>query len=89
MNDDNRRDGGGDETGDVDPGEPIQELADLEETPTPGFFQRLVDSIERRLLGADLIDLARRAVREFFHAYWNLVMSLLKGDEKDDGGAQS
>ena len=77
----NDRDG----QGDVDPGEPISELADLAEDPPPGFLSRLSRRIDIKVLGTQLIDLGRSGVGSFFSFYWNLLTSLLSGG-KDDGG---
>lgn len=73
---------------DVDPGEPIRELAELEDAAAPGFFQQLINRIDRRLLGGDMIELGWQAIREFFFAYWSLLVSIVAPGEKDDGGAK-
>jgi len=49
-------DDGLDGEGDVDPGQPVRLLADLEEPVSDGLRKRVQNSIRRRHLAGDLVD---------------------------------
>jgi hypothetical protein len=72
---------------DIDPGEPVAELAGLELTPAAGFFARLRNRIERNLLGVECVDVSKNALADMFCEFWHMIMSLFagaKGDERGD-----
>ena len=69
----------------IDPGEPIQELADLALLISPEFIPRLFRRFERRLLTVDLLDLNQVGIREMFLEYWHLVASFLWNNQSKYG----
>ena len=78
MNDDFKQD----DTNDVDPGEPVAELADLQVEPAASFSRRIIRRIDTKIFGSQLVDLGTRGLREFFISYWNVLASLLGRDDK-------
>ena len=70
---------------DVDPGQPLSLLADLGEAPRPNFFGRVWDSIERRQLGGDFVELIWHipfvVLRELLHVVTQLLGPAGKGEE--------
>ena len=71
---------------DVDPGDPIAELAGFQEVPESEFLNKLVRRIERRVLSVDVLEFARQGMRELFLEYWKFITSFVKSDGKDNGG---
>ena len=73
---------------DVDPGEPLALLAELQEEPARGFFGRIRNRIERRRLGSHVIELAWQATVVVFLELVDLLFQLFKGDQgqKGEGG---
>lgn len=70
---------------DVDPGEPIAELADLRESPPPAFIRRVVDGVDRRLLGGAAMDLPWFGLSEVILEYLTILFGFLgKGDQGGD-----
>jgi hypothetical protein len=72
---------------DIDPGEPVAELADLQLKPSLGFFDRLRSAIDRRVLGVECVDVSRNALAAMFCEFWAMIMSLFiptDGDERGD-----
>ncbi len=67
--------------------EPIEELRDLEEQPTPGFFGRVQRSVERRRLASDTVDLSWTVLRVMALEALGMLFQVLKGgpDDKGDG----
>jgi hypothetical protein len=71
---------------DVDPGEPIRELAELEDAPPADFLTTVVRKIERRLLGVNVLEFTRNSFWELCREYWDLIMSMVKGEDRQNGG---
>ncbi len=67
---------------DVDPGEPIAELAELEHPSSEGLFAKVVRAVERRKLGADGLELARVGLHEMFRSYWGMLASFFEGKSR-------
>ncbi|NNE10076.1 MAG: hypothetical protein HKN20_16055 [Gemmatimonadetes bacterium] len=65
---------------DIDAGEPIQELRDLEEEPRGDLLGRVVRGIERRVFAADAIDFSWFGLGEFLRELWNTLAGSLSGD---------
>ncbi len=78
---------------DIDAGEPIQELLDLEEEPQGDLLGRVVRGIERRVFAADAIDFTWSGLGEFLRELWNTVAGSLSGEaappEKKDKEEES
>lgn len=68
------------EPDDIDAGEPIQELLDLEEEPRGDLLGRVVRGIERRVFAADAIDFTWLGLGEFLRELWNTLAGSLSGD---------
>jgi hypothetical protein len=64
---------------DIDPGEPITELATLQEPPSPQFLGRIRQSIQRRVFAADAIDFSVMAFFQTFFGYLTLAIQGLFG----------
>lgn len=69
------------ESVEVDTGQPIAELADIAEEPSPGFLRRLWGRIDRRRLGGDLADLTWQGVLSVVIEYLGMVLEVLKVQE--------
>lgn len=74
---------------DIDPGEPVAELAQLELTPAAGFFTRLRNRIERKLLGVECVDATKNGLVDMFCEFWHMIMSLFAPAESDERGDRS
>ena len=68
---------------DIDPGDPIGELAEFQVTPSSGFLDQLFRNIDRHLLGVQLLDSVRFCMREFFIEYWQIAVCILTGKKKN------
>jgi hypothetical protein len=73
---------------DVDTGEPIALLAELRESPRPGFFPRIRNSIERFRLGSELTELSWRGIALLVLEYLDMVFQLLGGDRRKSKGEE-
>jgi len=69
----------------VDPGEPVAELADLGEPAPRGFFERVVRSVERRLLASEAFDMTWFGIGQIFREYWEILAALLGGGRDNRG----
>ena len=67
------------ETGPVDEGAPVEELATLFEVPPEGLHQRVRSSIHRRLLASDVADLSVRQVLEVFLEFVKMMFETIGG----------
>ena len=74
----------GHEETDVDPGEPIRELAALREQPTKDFLDRIQDAIHRRDLASNVIDFSIRAFVSFVAEIILIGSQLFGGADKDE-----
>jgi hypothetical protein len=74
---------------DIDTGEPIAELAELEVTPRFGFFDRLRNAIDRRLLGVECVDVSKNALATMFCEFWTMIMSLFAPADGNERGDRS
>jgi hypothetical protein len=74
---------------DIDPGETVAELAQLELTPTTGFFARLRNRIERKMLGVECVDATKNGLVGMFCEFWHMIMSLFACAESDERGDRS
>ena len=63
----------------VDPGEPIRRLADLEETAPPRLGKRVRNSIRRRHLAGDLLDFSVFAPGRVLVTYMTGLFEALMG----------
>jgi hypothetical protein len=66
--------------------EPIAELRDLEEQPTPGFFHRVRRSVERRQLAADTVDLSWTVVQVMVLEALGVIFQIFGRSRDDKGG---
>ena len=86
MSDDRRSppgfEGPDDET--VDPGPPIEALSRLREEPSSVFGMRVMESINRRILGVQALDIPAWGFTRLLLAYVQLLMSLLGIKDEDD-----
>lgn len=79
MNDSHAGNGG---PGDgIDPGRPIAEISTLTEPPTPGFLDRVVRRIERRVIAAEAVEFGWSGLALLFREYWSMAMSVFSGGE--------
>ena len=62
---------------DIDPGEPIAELAELAEEPRADFVERLWGRIERRQLGGQLTEMTWKGAISVLAEYLEMVLQLL------------
>ncbi|MFH1278623.1 MAG: hypothetical protein ABIK65_09610 [Candidatus Eisenbacteria bacterium] len=85
MIDRQRNGGGGPDEEDVDPGEPIAELAGLGEEAPEDFFGRVVRSVERRVFAAHAFDLPWFGFNQVFREYWSLLVGLFLGRDGTEG----
>lgn len=68
------------ETGDdVDPGEPIADLAAFEEETDAGFVPRLRGRINRRMLGAQAMDLSFKFFLDTVRDYVLVIFEIFQG----------
>lgn len=65
---------------DIDAGEPIRELHDLEEEPGGDLLGRVVRGIERRIFASDAIDFSWLGLGEFLRELWNTLAGSLSGE---------
>ena len=68
---------------DMDPGEPIQELLELDVQLSPNFVEKLLRAIDRRTLSNELIDCGWLSIVEIFKEYWVLILSIVTSRNKD------
>ena len=66
--------------------EAIRALAELRESPSPGFSGRVRNSIERRRLATELGDLSWRGLGLLLSEYFDLSIRLLRAEEPTEGG---
>lgn len=85
MSERQRTGGGATDPEDVDPGEPIAELADLTEDPPNDFLARVVDGMERRIFAAHVFDLPWFGFGRIFREYWSLLVGLFAGRDGEEG----
>lgn len=79
-----RRGNGPRSEADLDLGEPIHELAELVEIPTPGFATRVRNSILRSGLTSDLMDYAWTGPLRVLWEYLQMLFSLFAGHESGE-----
>ena len=66
---------------------PIHCLVELRETPSPEFLAGIRDSINRRVLATDAIDLGWLTLGRFLRECWSIVTGLAGGQRsKGDPG---
>jgi hypothetical protein len=70
---------------DLELGEPVAELRQLAEHPSPGFMTRIRNSINRRLFAAESLDFGLMA---FFQTFFEYLKSLIQafGEQGQHGG---
>jgi hypothetical protein len=71
----------------VDPGPPIEALARLREEPSPVFGVRVLDAINRRILGVQAMDVPYWGFSRLLLEYVQLILGLFgvkDDDEADD-----
>ncbi|MDH3665238.1 MAG: hypothetical protein OEU92_35355 [Alphaproteobacteria bacterium] len=77
------------ETDDIDPGEPVAQLAGLGQTPTRGFFSGIRRRIERRYLVADASEFSWSGVSfimlEFMKVFFQLFQTARDAEGDRDG----
>lgn len=72
----------------VDTGEPVESLRDMAVVPGPGFFARLRNRIERRLLWSDITTFSWSALAHTIMEHLSALFDLLGagGHDNDEGG---
>jgi len=71
---------------DVDPGEPVGEIAALVEEPETGFLDRVRGTIHRRIAATHFLDFLISACLEFVEEVGSLVFGLFGRRAKSPGG---
>jgi hypothetical protein len=69
---------------DIDPGEPLDELASLGEDPAAGFLPRIRRSIDRRVLVSDTADFSFRVLFKTMFDYLAAALDAFQPVRKDD-----
>ncbi|MBC8425806.1 hypothetical protein H8E07_16955 [bacterium] len=72
---------------DIDPGEPIAELAALRETPADGFLDRVRHSVQRRLLVAQAADFSLGIFMRTMFDYLAAVLDAFRGPQPPRNGS--
>ncbi len=70
-----------------DLGDPIEELALLDDEPAPGFLGRLLGRLRRRELGAQLTAFGWSGLAEVVIEFIRMVASLFETRPRDQGGS--
>lgn len=70
-----------------DLGEPIAELALLEEVPSSGFVGRLINVLRRRSLSSQLATLGWTGLGEVFTEFLKMIMSSFGSTSRNEGAA--
>ena len=72
---------------DIDPGEPVEEIAGLREDVSPGLLHGVRNSIQRRLAAAQWLDLAVNGAFAFLKEIGDLVFGLVgpRADGEEEG----
>ena len=86
MADDEARDDGldpADELADEDLGEPIAELRDYAEAPSPAFLSRVLGSVRRRSLTSHLATLGWSALGQVLLSFLEMIYSLFASGEPE------
>lgn len=73
---------------DIEPGEPIAQLRDLDEETSPSFVVRVRSKILRRTLASQFTSLFWSIPEMLFVEFWNFVAGLLKARDTKEGGPQ-
>jgi hypothetical protein len=68
----------------VDPGEPITELADLKESPSEEFASRVLDGVNRRMLAADTVESSWWGITKLFLEYFQMLLRSLGIRDTED-----
>lgn len=68
-----------------DADEPLSILEDLRPSPSATFFRRLRSSIERRVLGKQLLEVSSLSVSLVALEYLNILMKAVAGREENGG----
>lgn len=71
----------------ADLGEPIRELAELEEVPSSGFVGRLFNLLRRRDLGSQLATLGWTGMGAVFVEFLKVIFSVFETKTPDSGGS--
>ena len=69
---------------DVDPGEPIGELADLRDEPSPTFRSAVLDGVNRRTLAAQSLQVSWWGLTNLLLEYLQLLLRALGVKEDTD-----
>ena len=70
---------------DIDPGEPVAELAGLAEPPSSGFLGRIRRGIQLKVLASDVMELAFSASWRFLQEIADLIFGALGSSRPNDG----
>ncbi len=77
MND--RPSRGDEDAAEIDPGPPIVQLAGLTEEARPGFVDRAIRAIERKVLVVETIGFSWFGVGTLLREYWNIITHIITG----------
>jgi hypothetical protein len=72
---------------DEDLGEPIAELSELREDPSPGFITRILGALRRRNLGSQLATFGWTGLGAVFVEFVKIIFSVFETDTDTRGGA--
>lgn len=75
--------------GEIDCGEPVAELADLRETPSAGFQERVLRGIGRRRLAAEMTQVSLQVPFLWLMEILNLMFHFFTGKITEKGGPNS
>lgn len=67
---------------DIDPGEPIEDLAGFEEETAEGFLSRIRGRINRRMLASQTLDLNIKFFMDAVRDYILVIFEVFQGSEK-------
>ena len=70
---------------DVDPGEPVELLAGLRQTPTTGFLSRVRGQIQRRHLAADTADFSLAGMAFVALAFLTVLFQAFRPLDRAEG----
>jgi hypothetical protein len=74
-----------DSADEIDPGEPVQILAELGAEPAPVFLDRIRSAIHRRILASDLTDLSWSAPLQVLLEYLKMALEIFYRPERGEG----
>ena len=73
------------EMDDVDPGEPVEPLAGLRQTPPTGFLRRVQGRIQRRHLAADTADFSLAGMAFVVLAFLTVLFQAFRPLDRAEG----